>query len=79
MVLLHLLFQFKSSANSVMRGCVHAGKDVERLSCGFEVNINTRYSRLGDSKESLGRDFCVCGGGGWSGDLMGERLYGCNV
>ena len=30
-------FQFKSSANSVMRGCVHAGKDVERLSCGFEV------------------------------------------
>ena len=36
-------------------------------------------SRLGDSMESLGRDFCVCGGGGWSGDLMGERLYGCNV
>lgn len=43
------------------------------------LNINTRYSRLGDSMESLGRDFCVCGGGGWSGDLMGERLYGCNV
>lgn len=41
--------------------------------------MNTRYSRLGDSMESLGRDFCVCGGGGWGGDLMGERLYGCNV
>ena len=39
-------------------------KDVERLSCGFEVNINTRYSRLGGSIESLGRDFCVCGGAG---------------
>lgn len=45
----------------------------------LSIYINTRYSRLGDSKESLGRDFCVCGGGGWSGDLMGERLYGCNV
>lgn len=41
--------------------------------------MNTRYSRLGDSMESLGRDFCVCGGGEWGGDLMGERLYGCNV
>lgn len=43
------------------------------------LNINARYSRLGDSMESLGRDFCVCGGGGWGGDLMGERLYGGNV
>lgn len=41
--------------------------------------INTRYSRLGDSMESPNRDFCVCEGGGWSGDLTGERLYGCNV
>ena len=40
------------------------------------LNINTRYSRLGDSKESLGRDFCVCGGGGWSGDLMGKGYMG---
>ena len=30
-------FSLNLSANSVMRGCVHAGKDVERLSCGFEV------------------------------------------
>lgn len=27
-------------------------------------------------KESLGRDFCVCGGGGWSGDLMGKGYMG---
>lgn len=33
-------------------------------------------SRLGDSMESLGRDFCVCGGGGWSGDLMGKGYMG---
>ena len=33
------MFQFKSS-NSVMRGCVHAGKDVERLNCGFEDYSN---------------------------------------
>ena len=29
-------FSLNLSDNSVMRGRVHAGKDVERLSCGFE-------------------------------------------
>lgn len=38
------------------------------------LNINTRYSRLGDSMESLGRDFCVCGGG--SGALWGKGYMG---
>lgn len=39
------------------------------------LNINTRYSRLGDSKESLGRDFCVCGGA-WQhgGSVMAFRV-----
>ena len=32
------------TANSVMRGCVHAGKDVERLSCGFEEEHESNES-----------------------------------
>ena len=42
------------------------------------LNINTRYSRLGDSMESLGRDFCVSGGGmrAWlhGGSVMAFRV-----
>lgn len=41
--------------------------------------MNTRYSRLGDSMESLGRDFCVCGGGRWGRGCMGESVMAFRV
>lgn len=42
------------------------------------LSINTRYSRLGDSMESLGRDFCVCRvvDGAW---LHGESVMAFRV
>ena len=52
-------------------GCHPAHQKVES---GYLILyiINTRYSRLGDSMESLGRDFCVCGGGGWGVAAWGK-------
>lgn len=48
------------------------------------MNFNSQefsicYSRLGDSKEFLGRDFCVCGGSGWSSGFVGEVIWLENV
>ena len=45
------MFQFKSSANSVTSGHVHAEKDVERLSCGFGLKtyVKRQYANWQDS------------------------------
>ena len=44
-------FQFKSSANSVMRGCVHARRTLKGLVADLRFNKNTRISlwlQMGD-------------------------------
>ena len=37
------------------------------------------FPALRFKKESLGRDFCVCGGGGWGRGCMGEVIWLENV
>lgn len=41
--------------------------------------LNICYSRPRDSMESLGRDFCVCEGGGWGRGCMGESVMAFRV
>lgn len=60
---------------SWMSSCTPGGRNRKYNS----LNKNTRYSRLGGSIESLGRDFCVCGGGGRGRGSMGEAICLENV